>query len=133
MSPLLPHLNPAHITIHDPCTPLPPPLQFALPFRLLVPPAVRLLGWLRPGCGVPMFIPFTLLRRIAFKLALDLQQLPALNQLVVAGDMLAGVAAGCGCSRPRGLSAGAATSLHGSSHIPTQVQPIEVHVSLRRF
>lgn len=40
-----------------------------------------LLRLVRPGLGAPAYIPSSLLRYITFKLTLDLQQIPALDEL----------------------------------------------------
>jgi hypothetical protein len=36
---------------------------------------------LRPGWGLPVYLPSSLLRYVAFKLSYDLQAIPALNEL----------------------------------------------------
>jgi len=43
------------------------------------------LHWIRPGVGAACYIPSSLLRYVTFKLTVDMQQIPALNELVRAG------------------------------------------------
>ncbi|KAL3139966.1 hypothetical protein ABBQ38_004253 [Trebouxia sp. C0009 RCD-2024] len=57
----------------------------ALPFMWILPPLVWALRLLRPGRGAACYIPSSLLRYITFKLTVDMQQIPALNELVRAG------------------------------------------------
>lgn len=58
--------------------------QLAVPFLLVLPVVVRVLALLWPGRGGAVNLPFWWLRTIAFKLAVDLQHMPGLQQLVVA-------------------------------------------------
>lgn len=51
----------------------------------ILPPLVWALRVLRPGRGAACYIPSSLLRYITFKLTVDMQQIPALNELVRAG------------------------------------------------
>ena len=60
-------------------------MQAALPFLVLLPPLVSALHWMRPGVGAACYIPSSLLRYITFKLTVDMQQIPALNELAKAG------------------------------------------------
>ena len=59
--------------------------KIAAPFLYIVPFIIRLLNRFRPGVGAPTYIPSSLLRYITFKLTVDLQQVPALNELLRAG------------------------------------------------
>ena len=60
-------------------------LQAAAPFLWVLPPLVWALHWIRPGVGAACYIPSSLLRYVTFKLTVDMQQIPALNELVRAG------------------------------------------------
>ena len=60
-------------------------LQAATPFLWVLPPLVWALHWIRPGVGAACYIPSSLLRYVTFKLTVDMQQIPALNELVRAG------------------------------------------------
>lgn len=60
-------------------------VQAAIPFVMILPVLVWAMHWIRPGMGAPVYIPSSLLRYITFKLTVDLQQIPALNELVRAG------------------------------------------------
>ncbi|KAL0056175.1 hypothetical protein WJX82_008465 [Trebouxia sp. C0006] len=57
----------------------------AAPFLWVLPPLVWALHWIRPGVGAACYIPSSLLRYVTFKLTVDMQQIPALNELVRAG------------------------------------------------
>ncbi|RMZ55129.1 hypothetical protein APUTEX25_005407 [Auxenochlorella protothecoides] len=57
-------------------------------FLWVLPTFMRVLEWLRPGLSAPVYIPSSLLRYITFKLSLDVQQLPALNELLRAAFRL---------------------------------------------
>ena len=67
------------------------PLVFAI-CKYLVPLLVRGFEALRgTGCGFPAYLPSSLLRYITFKLTMDLDQIPGLNELtkwVVGGGLL---------------------------------------------
>jgi hypothetical protein len=52
-----------------------------VPFMWVVPSLVRLMGWVRPGIGSPAYLPSSLLRYITFKLSMDLDHIPGLNEL----------------------------------------------------
>jgi len=60
-------------------------VQAAAPFLWVLPPLVWALHWIRPGVGAACYIPSSLLRYVTFKLTVDMQQIPALNELVRAG------------------------------------------------
>lgn len=53
----------------------------SIPFLHILPLVMKLLNRFRPGVGAPAYIPSSLLRYITFKLTVDLQQVPALNEL----------------------------------------------------
>lgn len=55
------------------------------PLRVVMPPLSRLLKWQWPGAGAAAYVPSSLLRWLTFKVLVDLQQIPALNQLTIAG------------------------------------------------
>lgn len=55
------------------------------PLRIFVPPLSRLLQLMWPGVGTAAYVPSSLLRWLTFKVLVDLQQIPALNQLTVTG------------------------------------------------
>jgi len=55
--------------------------KVAAPFLYILPVVMALLNRVRPGIGTPVYIPSSLLRYITFKLTVDLQQVPALNEL----------------------------------------------------
>ena len=55
--------------------------QVVAPFVWVLPVVMWLLRLVRPGLGAPAYIPSSLLRYITFKLTLDLQQIPALDEL----------------------------------------------------
>lgn len=57
----------------------------SIPFLHTLPLVMKLLNRFRPGVGAPAYIPSSLLRYITFKLTVDLQQVPALNELTRAG------------------------------------------------
>ncbi|KAL4539401.1 hypothetical protein Ndes2437B_g02221 [Nannochloris sp. 'desiccata'] len=59
--------------------------KVALPFMYIIPVLMKLLNFWRPGVGCPAYIPSSLLRYITFKLTVDLQHVPALNELTRAG------------------------------------------------
>ncbi len=73
-----------HHTINHPTKTPTSYTQLALWFIILLPPLVRIWAWIWPKSGAPVFLPFWWLRTIFFKLAVDLQHMPALQQLVVA-------------------------------------------------
>ena len=54
-------------------------LQVAWPFVWLLPSVMFLNRLVWPGRGSAVYIPSTLLRYLAFKLTVDVQQLPALQ------------------------------------------------------
>ena len=54
-------------------------VQVAWPFVWLLPSLMALNRLIRPGRGAAVYIPSTLLRYLAFKLTVDVQQLPALQ------------------------------------------------------
>ena len=55
------------------------PAQVAWPFVVLLPPLMALNRLVRPGKSAAVYLPSTLLRYLAFKLTVDVQQLPALQ------------------------------------------------------
>lgn len=59
-----------------------------IPFIIVVPWLVRFLDWLKPGIGSPAYLPSSLVRYIAFKLSLDMDHIPGLNELTRAGISL---------------------------------------------
>lgn len=60
-------------------------MQVAWPFRYILPPLNWALHWLRPGKGTSCYIPSSLLRYFTFKITVDMQQIPALDELARAG------------------------------------------------
>ncbi|GAB4815151.1 hypothetical protein N2152v2_002197 [Parachlorella kessleri] len=56
-----------------------------VPFMWVVPHIVRIMDWVRPGIGSPAYLPSSLLRYITFKLTMDLDRIPGLNELTRAG------------------------------------------------
>ncbi|KAK9810435.1 hypothetical protein WJX72_010667 [[Myrmecia] bisecta] len=56
-----------------------------VPFMAVMPALMWLLTRLRPGIGSAAYIPSSLLRYLTFKITVDLQQIPALNELMRAG------------------------------------------------
>lgn len=60
-------------------------LQAMWPLTVFMPPLSRLLKWKWPGAGAAAYVPSSLLRWLTFKVLVDLQQIPALNQLTIAG------------------------------------------------
>lgn len=54
-----------------------------------------LLTWLRPGASCPVYIPSSLLRYVAFKLTLDIQELPALQELFKCAGQWVSVCVSC--------------------------------------
>ena len=55
------------------------PSQVAWPAVVLLPPLMALNALVRPGKSAAVYLPSTLLRYLAFKLTVDVQQLPALQ------------------------------------------------------
>jgi hypothetical protein len=59
--------------------------QALWPFTKVIPPLARLVDWKWPGAGAAAYVPSSLLRYLTFKVFVDLQQIPALNELTLAG------------------------------------------------
>lgn len=60
-------------------------MQALWPFTKVIPPLARLVDWKWPGAGAAAYVPSSLLRYLTFRVFADLQQIPALNELTLAG------------------------------------------------
>ncbi len=60
-------------------------LQYLRPLLHRAPGALRAAKWWNPDFGKGATVPSSLLRYLTFKILVDLQQIPALNELTLAG------------------------------------------------